>query len=310
MSVGHKVRVILRQAVAAASIVLPREKSLKVERYLRGMEDFRMIGQSDAVVVSFGKSGRTWLRVLLSRYYQQRYKLPSNRMFEHDNFHALNSSIPRLFFTHDNYLSDYTGKPESRSPYANSKVVLLARHPADTAISQYHQWKHRMRGRKKAINGYPESDSMSLFDFVVGESAGIPKIVRFMNIWAKELQHIDQAIVVRYESLRAHTAGSLERVLDFLGEKPTADELAECVSFASIENMRAMEKSAHFKGGGDRMKPADINNPDSYKVRRAKAGGYRDDFNEDQLRKIDQMVKDTLAGFYGYSGDPPDRRVV
>ena len=310
MSVGHKVRVALRRAAATASVVLPREKSLKLERYMRGKEDFRMIGQSDAVVVSFGKSGRTWLRVLLSRFYQLRYELPADRLLEHDNLHALNPKIPRVFFTHDNYLSDFTGAPHFKSPYARKKVVLLVRHPADTAVSQYHQWKHRMRGRKKFINGYPDSADLPLFDFVTGSSAGIPKIVRFMNIWANELDQIDQTIVVRYESLKADTAGALGRILEFLGEKPTAEELAECVSFASVENMRDMEKTAHFKGVGDRMKPGDANNPDSYKVRRAKAGGYRDDFDEAQLANIDKLVADTLAKTYGYSGGSPDRRVV
>jgi hypothetical protein len=310
MSVGHKLRVVMRHAVVGASTLLPKEKSLRLERYLRGVEDHRLLQDTDAVVASFGKSGRTWLRVLLTRYYQQRYKLPDNRLLAHDNFHARDKRIPRIFFTHDNYLGDFTGSHEDKSPYKGHKIVLLVRHPADTAVSQYHQWKHRMRARKKFINNYPVDEDMTLFDFVMGEGAGAPKIIRFMNAWARQIDEFENIIVVRYETLRADTASSLKRVLEFLDESPTPEEIADCVSFASVENMRAMEKSTHFKWAGDRMKPGDARNPDSYKVRRAKAGGYRDDFDQRQLTQIDELVSRTLSPIYGYAGGPPDRRVI
>ncbi len=37
----------------------------------------------------------------------------------------------------------------------DKKVVLMVRNPADTAVSQYYQWKFRMTARKKRINNYP-----------------------------------------------------------------------------------------------------------------------------------------------------------
>lgn len=311
MSLGHKIRVVLRQgAVVATRPVLPREKSLKFERYLRGKEEARMLGESDLVVVSYGKSGRTWLRVLLSRYYQLRYALPSNLLLQNDNMHARNPAVPRVLFTHDNYLEDYTGTQQSKAPYAGSHVVLLVRHPADTAVSQFFQWKHRMRPRKKIINDYPDASDIEPIDFVLDEKAGIPKIIRFMNLWASEFDSVKSICAVRYETLRNDTADTLGQVLAFVNEKPTAEELAQCVDFASVENMRAMEKGTYFQGVGDRMKPRDAGNPDTYKVRRAKVGGYRDYFTEDEIARIDHLVATTLSPVFGYCGAPPDPRVV
>jgi hypothetical protein len=312
MPLGHKIRVVLRQgAVMATSPILPREKSLKFERYLRGKEEARMLGESDVVIVSYGKSGRTWLRVLLSRYYQLRHGLPSNLLLQNDNMHVLNRAVPRVLFTHDNYLEDYTGTRDSKAPYAKSQVILLVRHPADTAVSQFFQWKHRMRPRKKLINEYPMPDGdLPPIDFVLDEKAGMPKIIRFMNLWAAEFETVKSICAVRYETLRTDTANTLGKVLTFVNEAPSLEELAQCVEFASVENMRAMEKSAYFQGVEDRMKPRDANNPDTYKVRRAKIGGYRDYFTEGEIAEIDRLVATTLSPAFGYGGAPPDPRVI
>jgi hypothetical protein len=312
MPIGHKVRVLLRRAlVMASSPALPREKSARLERYLRGKEESRMLGQSDIVVVSFGKSGRTWLRVLLSRYFQLHYKIKSNRLLAHDNMHVFNQAIPRFFFTHDNYLTDYTGSPASKAPYANSRVILLVRHPADTAVSQFFQWKHRMRDRKKLINEYPQiNGDLSPYRFLLDEGSGIPKVVRFMNLWASELATVKDIIVVRYETLRSDTAGTFSRILRFIGETATAEEIAQCVEFASIENMRALEAGTFYKRAGNRMKPGDAGNPDSYKVRRAKVGGYRDYFTDAENAEIERLVAATLSPAFGYGGEAPDGRVI
>lgn len=290
---------------------MPRDTSLRLERYMRGKEEARLLQKSGYAVVSFGKSGRTWLCVLLSRYYQLRHKLPANELLQNDSLHALNRAVPQVLFTHDNYVRSYAVGRMPGTPYAGSNVVLLARHPADTAVSQYFQWKFRMKNRKRLINDYPNIEGdLPLIDFVLGEEAGIPKIIRFMNQWAAEFDQVRSIHIVRYETLRRDTARTLGSVLKFMGETATDDELAQCVEFASVENMRRMEKNTFFKSVGDRMAPRDAGNPDSYKVRRAKVGGYRDYFTAEEVARIDELVAKTLSPAYGYSEAPPDPRVV
>jgi len=43
----------------------PEAEILREERKLRGVEQFDKLQKADIVVVSFGKSGRTWLRVMV-----------------------------------------------------------------------------------------------------------------------------------------------------------------------------------------------------------------------------------------------------
>jgi hypothetical protein len=312
MSIGHKVRVALRQSLSvASSLTMPRDKSLQLERHMRGKEEARLLRDSQFAVISFGKSGRTWLCVLLSRYYQLRYGLPANLLLQNDSMRALNRAIPQVLFTHDNYLRSYAAGLGAETPYAGSNVVLLARHPADTAVSQFFQWKFRMKDRKRLINAYPTiKDDLPLIDFVLGEEAGIPKIVRFMNQWASEFDKVKSIHIVRYETLRRETARTLGGVLEFMHETPTAQDLDQCVEFASVENMRKMEQDTFFRGVGDRMTPGDADNPDSFKVRRAKVGGYRDYFTAEEAARIDELVARILSPAYGYSEAPPDPRVV
>jgi len=80
--------------------------------------------------------------------------------------------------------------------------------------------------------------------------------------------------------------------------------VAEAVEYASVENMRKLEEKQTFWFAGGRMKPGKKGDPNSYKVRRAKVGGYRDYFDDDQLATIDALVESTLSPVFGYQQEP------
>ena len=290
---------VMRQIAAIALFFLSTEQKRTLERRMRGREEFRKLSQADAVVVSFGKSGRTWLRVMLSRYYQLQHGLSEKNLIGFDNLHRKNASIPRIFFTHDNYLADFTGNRDSKCDFYATKVVLLVRNPQDVAVSQFHQWKFRMKEHKKAINRYPRDPETPIFDFVMGEAAGIPKICDFMNRWADEMPRMKDLLVIRYEDMRADPATYLTQVVELLEGSADPAHIDAAVEFASVENMRKLETSSVFSSG--RMKPGDKSNPDSFKVRRAKVGGYRDYFEDDEVERIDALVEQQLSPAFGYS---------
>ena len=73
-----------------------------------------------------------------------------------------------------------------------------------------------MRPHKKLLNQYPShGEDALLFEFVMGEGGGIPRIVRFMNDWAEAFPKTLRHQVVRYEDLRAETTATLASVLTF-----------------------------------------------------------------------------------------------
>lgn len=280
---------------------LPDEKRRSLERALRGKEELRKLQAADAVVVSHPKSGRTWLRVMLSRYFQLRYGIPERYMLGFDNFHELDERAPRIFFTHDTYLREYTGNRDSKRDFFGKKLVLLVRKPQDVAVSQFFQWKYRTRPIKKWLREYPEHGSeISLFDFVMNEGIGLPHIVDYMNRWAEALPDVENLLVVRYEDLRANPEAEFRRVADFLDGPAEDAQVKGAVEFGSVSNTRAMETKRSFWLSGSRLTPRDRKNPDSYKVRRAKVGGYRDYFDDDQLARIDDFVRSKLSPAFRY----------
>lgn len=298
---GISFRTTLRILIMNLLRFLPREKQIRIERRLRGREDARKLSLAPFVVVSFGKSGRTWLRVMMSRFYQVRHNLSERHLIAFDNIHNKVREVPLIFFTHDNYLKDFVEDSRTKQKYYDKKVVLMVRNPADTAVSQYYQWKYRMTERKKRINNYPLDPNVSLIDFVLSPENGLPKIIDFMNGWARELSHIRNLLIIRYEDMRAQPDESLRKVLEFVGTPGTPDEIRESVRFASVENMRALEQKRVFWLAGRRMLATDRSNPNTYKVRRAKVGGYRDDFSPEELAQIDRIVESTLAPVFGYT---------
>ena len=53
---------------------------------------------------------------------------------------------------------------------------------------------------------------------------------------------------------------------------------------------------------------ADRENPDSYKTRRAKIGGFVDYFDDQQIATINGLLDPDLLKFFGYSIEEQDAR--
>lgn len=296
-----------RIALHAASAVCPfasRERRKASERWLRGWLEYRRLQPADWVLMSWGKSGRTWLRVMLSRFYQVRYGLPASELLDFDNLHRRNPAAPRVFFTHNNYLRDYTGNWHSKAHFAGKKIVLQVRDPRDVAVSQFFQWQFRIQPRKKFLNDYPPHGAdISVFDFVMDPQVGLPRIIDYFNDWAASRAEVADLLLVRYEDMRSDPGRELQRILSFTGTPGTADEIAEAVNFAAYDNMRRLETEGFFRNSGARVKAGDANNPESFKVRRAKVGGYRDYFDDDQCRALDALMT-KLDPVFGYAAAP------
>ena len=297
---ADKVRVVMRHIVMLLCFWLPAARRKKIERWLRGREEFARLQRCDWVLMSWGKSGRTWLRVMLSRAYTLKGGFEASELLDFDNLKKRDSSLPAVFFTHNNYLRDYTGNQRSKRHFQGKRIVLLVRDPRDVAVSQFFQWQYRMRPNKKFINDYPpHGASIDAWDFVLDKEAGVPRIVDYFNGWASAMPELKDVLVVRYEDMRRQPAEVLAKILAFTHTDVTPQQVQEAVDFAAYENMKKMEQDSFFKGSGARVKPGDRANPESFKVRKAKVGGYRDHFDDEQCAMLEGMVAE-LDPVFGY----------
>ena len=88
----------LRSLLQRILFLFPRSTRASVDRWIRGKKEYKKLKKADFAVVSLPKSGRTWLRVMLSRYYQQKFDLPEHSVIGSDNFYLGNRAAPRVLF--------------------------------------------------------------------------------------------------------------------------------------------------------------------------------------------------------------------
>ena len=281
-----------RWLLTTGAFFLPQPRRKAFDRWLRGREEHRKLQLADYVLMSWGKSGRTWLRVMLSRFYQTAYGVPEGRMLEFDNLKRLDPAIPSVFFTHGNYLRNYTGNWTDKREFYGKKIVMLVRDPRDIAVSQYFQWKYRMRRIKKMLNDYPAHGAdVSIFDFVMNHDVGLPEIIAFLEMWERELPRVAGSVVVRYEDMRAdpeERAAPRARVPRHARQRCADPGRGRLRRLRQYEAARAERV---FWLSGLRLRPGDRANPQSYKVRRAKVGGWRDYFDDEEVAAIDAPAR-------------------
>jgi len=261
--------------------------------------NIRQMRSADGILVSHTKSGRTWLRVMISHAYHLEYGVPANELIKFDNLHQLNPAIPKLFFLRDTKIPTFTIKGRSVAIPAGKKTLFIVRDPRDVAVSFFFHVHNRASFRELDRKGISSEDrSLELYDFMVSEKLGVIRVIDHMNRWYDEMQHMQYRSIIKYEQMRSDPEQALDKVLTFLDRKFEPDVITNAVEFAAFDNLSRKEADGFFNS--DKLKPTDVKDGNSYKVRRGKIGGYRDYFDDQQNVYLDSLVGDRLNPDYGY----------
>lgn len=275
---------LLQKMLLRAGRPLPDHLRKRYARRVRGWIEARQIARASAVVLSHAKSGRTWLATMLSAYER-----------------AAGVSLG-VFFSHDNYIRNWTAGG-AQPWHAGKRLVLLAREPGDGLVSFYQHWQHRMKPGKRWINDYP-AGPLTLWEFTEHPRTGLAQLIAFMNRLAVETAGRDDVLRVRYEDLRASPQGALEELIRFIAGNVDPAAVRAAVEFGSFENMQRIERgNADDPRASGRLKPGDVNNPQSFKVRSGRVGGYREAYTPEQVASIDARVRAELDPSFGYPLD-------
>lgn len=240
----------------------------------------------ETFIISYPKSGRTWLRSILGKYLQLKYQLPEQVMLKTEQATHL-SNLPIASFEHDGsaMLEKKTSQElnYSRQKYAESNVILLGRNLKDTLVSAYFQ-------ATKRINVFDGS----LSEFIRTDQFGIEKLLAFYDVWNQNKTIPKQFSFVSYENLHQDPINATRKILAFMGEKNIdEDALQSTIDYCAFDNMQKLEKQNAF--GSNIMKAGDSADPESFKVRKGKVGGYTEYLSEEDEAYIDQKIQN--AGF-------------
>ena len=236
---------------------------------------------ADVYIISYPKSGRTWLRVLVGKALCLTYGLPDGQMLDTYRLTAA-AGILRAHFVHD--FSEilaaipYDRLPTDKTEYAIKKVIFVVRDIRDVLVSSYFQATRRTNKFRGPIS-----------DFIRSDRFGVKKVATFYNIWHRN-RHVPQDfLLLSYEEMHANAEAALAEALRFMGvDEIDSYTLKEAVTFASFNNMKKMEADGYFKD--PRMQPTDANDEESFKVRKGVVGGYAAYLSEADIQYIDKIV--------------------
>lgn len=237
------------------------------------------------ICISYPKSGRTWLRVMLS-------ELGVACEYTHLGTGADKPSWGRHF-----------GELEAPVAPEGARVLFLHRDPRDTVVSFFHEMTKRNRlaaGRALQFLVQGRLPPRSMAAFVRSPRFGIEKTVRFNLACAAALP----GLRVGYEALRADPVEQLGRIVAHFGTPVAPERIRAVVEANSFEKMRAREASGVY--GTHMLRPRDPGDPDSFKVRRGKIGGWRDEMDS-QTQEFANGVLDRY-GYFDVMNAPADAR--
>jgi hypothetical protein len=109
---------------------------------------------------------------------------------------------------------------------------------------------------------------------------------------------------VRYEDLRAEPALRFHELLRAIGEKQIDESVfGPAIDFSDFRNMQRREAAGEF--GSKILQPRDREDPESFKVRQGKVGGFREYLASESQQYANEICA-ALDPAFGY----PVKRMV
>ncbi|TGR37597.1 sulfotransferase domain-containing protein, partial [Mesorhizobium sp. M8A.F.Ca.ET.198.01.1.1] len=117
------------------------------------------------------------------------------------------------------------------------------------------------------------------------------KIALFNLQWFAAARQMKKIALLRYEDMQRDTEGTLRAIGDFIGRHFADSDLADVTYNRSFERMRQSEASGELglRYGG-KLRPRDPDDPESFKVRRGKVGGYLDYLDAEAIAYCDGVL--------------------
>jgi hypothetical protein len=218
--------------------------------------------RANLIVVSYPKSGRTWLRVMLDQA-------------------GIPAAYSHLGSSHKSarLLDDLTLEFDPAYPLR----LALFRDPRDTVVSGYYQATMRLGQYQGTMSA-----------FIREPGHGIERTAGF-NLRLAELcsGHAD-CLMLTYEQMLADTAGVMLRAAAFAGHPIDAATAERIATDNTFERMQARERNGEYdEHYGVALRTRRGGAAEALKVRRGIAGGYRDELSAEDVAFVDEVVART-----------------
>jgi hypothetical protein len=229
----------------------------------------------DLFIVSYPRSGNTWTRFLIGNLIYQdepvtfanvENRIPSIYVFSDRELRRL----PRVLKSHDCF------DPRYRN------VIYIVRDPRDVTVSAYHY--------SIKVRILPDSTPIEEFVplFMSGNfGSGLLADPRWGSWYDNvaswlAMRHNRRFLLLRYEDMLEDPGRELAKLARFLNIDAAPERLSRAVELSSAERMRELEGSQ-----ADHWQLTKGTRPDKKFVRKAKAGGWRDELPAKSAAEIE-----------------------
>ena len=240
-------------------------------------------------IISYPKSGRTWTKYFLSKYFQKKYSISDFLDFK--TLIRRHRKIPRFDFTHSSYVDkDLSILSNYIDSLSSHNVIFIARDPRDIVVSFYHHTQNRQP--------MLSSEGMPLSDFIKHPQLGISRVVDYMNLWMQSRDSFNKFLLVKYEDLNSPNGiKSFEEVVEFLQEgRVDLGALEHAYQESHFKKMQEKEKNSEIDNKV--LQTPDALNIDSYKVRKGQVGAYVDEMSQADIEYCNLAVSSLDKRFF------------
>lgn len=185
---------------------------------------------SDVFLVSYPKSGNTWLRFMLGNYI-------TDCKCDFTNAHLI---IPDLEYNPEvivNCLSPRIMKSHQPPPQPYKRVVYLVRDGRDVAVSYFHHMK-----KYGVIDKNLEFEDY-LTKFVSGTLDAYGSWGNHVRRWINS--RAENFMVIKYEDLKSNPLPTLSKVIKFCGLEFDEKKAIAAIEASDVRKMQSLEKTQH-----------------------------------------------------------------
>ena len=251
-------------------IIAGIKRACGLHRPGRGMS----ILPDDLFIVSYPKSGNTWMRFLIANllypeepttFANVDSRIPEAEQLTKRELDRMRR--PRIMKTHQ-YL-------DLRYP----RVIYIVRDPRDVVVSEYHFF----RKREWIEDNFPIEQFVDRF--LAGKTSDYGSWEEHVISWIATRGRHTRFLLLRYEDMLADTVGNFARVASFLDIRATQEQLKQAVDRSSADQMRKLERTWPRASSVMRIGRADIPF-----VRSAHAGDWKSSLPKSSVAEMEAVL--------------------
>jgi Sulfotransferase domain len=250
----------------------------RFQRELDSFENAFVYKPDDVVIVSYPKSGSTWLRFVMAHLLCKTF----SRQHQEVDFLQMQLMVPEISLDAYQNGVNFQSLPSPRMMRSHAlynprfpRVVYMLRDPRDVLVSYYYHFQkfHNFGG--------------TLLDFMQSDVRKV-EWDQHVNSWIFENPSLRNLCVIRYEDMLSDAFIEVQKIIRFASLDRTPAEIRRAIEKSGFDELRELEEK---KGLGY----VEDQNKEIRFIREGKKGGWQESFGEAEKAYVKEKLGTILV---------------